>query len=167
MTTAVVSCGAVIVNDRGEIFVCHATGTARWDLPKGLADPGEDPRDAAVREAWEEAGLRLPADALADLGEFAYLPAKRLHLFGLRVAAGGIDIARCACRSFFPHHVTGRPTPEADAWAWKPLDDLASWCGKNMTRVLRSLDDGVVDSLPAVDRIEVDAAPLKPSGTAC
>jgi len=167
MTTAVVSCGAVIVNDRGEIFVCHATGTARWDLPKGLADSGEDPRDAAVREAWEEAGLRLPAGALADLGEFAYLSGKRLHLFGLRVATGGIDIARCACRSFFPHQATRRPTPEADAWAWKPLDDLASWCGKNMTKVLQSLDRGAVDSLPRVDRIEVDTPPLSPSGTAC
>lgn len=162
MTTPVVSCGVVLVDARQHVFACHTTGTARWDLPKGMADPGEDPREAAVREAWEEAGLRLPADALLDLGEFAYLPAKRLHLFGLRVATGGVDIAHCACRSFFPHHVTGRPTPEADAWTWQPLDDLASWCGKNMTKVLQSLDRGAIASLPAVQRIEVDPAPVTP-----
>jgi putative (di)nucleoside polyphosphate hydrolase len=167
MPAPVISCGVVLVNRRDEVFVCHTTGTARWDLPKGLADPAEDPRDAAVREAWEEAGLRLPADALLDLGEFAYLPAKRLHLFALRVASDGVDIARCTCRSFFPHHHTGRPTPEADAWTWKPLDDLASWCGKNMTKVLASLDRGVIATLPEVERVEVDVSPVTPPGKAC
>ncbi|HEX7639631.1 MAG TPA: NUDIX domain-containing protein, partial [Burkholderiaceae bacterium] len=49
------SCGVVIANERGQVFACRATGTRRWDLPKGLADPGEAPRAAAVREAWEEA----------------------------------------------------------------------------------------------------------------
>ncbi|MFL6627755.1 MAG: NUDIX hydrolase [Vitreoscilla sp.] len=160
MTTPVVSCGVVLVDGRDRVFACHATGTTRWDLPKGLADPGEDPRAAAVREAREEAGLLLPADALLDLGEFAYLPAKRLHLFALRVATGGVDLERCACCSFFPHRDTGQPTREADAWAWKPLDDLASWCGKNMTRVLQSLDRGRLAALPEVARVDVDPAPL-------
>ena len=107
MTAHTVSCGVVLANRRGDVFVCHTTGTARWDLPKGMADDGEAPRDAAVREAWEEAGLRLPAGALVDLGEFDYLPAKRLHLFALRVADDAIDVSRCRCRSFFPHHRTG------------------------------------------------------------
>ena len=162
MTTPTVSCGVVLVDGRGQVFVCHTTGTSRWDLPKGMADAGEAPRDAAVREAWEEAGLRLPADALLDLGEFAYLPAKRLHLFALRVATGGVDVERCACRSFFPHHHTGLPTPEADAWAWKPLDDLGSWCGKNMTKVLQSLARERLAALPELARVDVDATPLAP-----
>ena len=156
MTTHTVSCGVVLANGRGEIFVCHTTGMSRWDLPKGIADAGEHPRDAAVREAWEESGLRLPADALVDLGEFAYLPAKRLHLFALRVADEAVDISRCSCRSFFPHHRTGVDTPEADAWAWKPRADLASWCGRNMTRVLASIDWPAVDALPEVAHVEVD-----------
>ena len=161
MTPPVVSCGVVLLDERDHVFACHTTGTTRWDLPKGMAEPGEDPRDAAVREAWEEAGLRLPADALLDLGEFAYLPAKRLHLFALRVATDGVDIDRYACRSFFPHRHTGQPTPEADAWAWKPLDDLASWCGKNMTKVLQSLDRGRLAALAVVAPVEVDLAPVR------
>jgi putative (di)nucleoside polyphosphate hydrolase len=151
------SCGVVLLNARDELFACHATGTARWDLPKGLADPGEAPRDAAVREAFEECGLRLAAAPLADLGEFAYLPGKRLHLFALHVSDDAIDLARCSCRSFFPHHRTGAPTPEADAWAWKPRARL-DWCGKNMARVLGGLDWDAIRALPAVADVGVAAS---------
>ncbi|MFL6697481.1 MAG: NUDIX hydrolase [Vitreoscilla sp.] len=156
MATHVISCGVVLANRRGDIFVCHTTGTARWDLPKGLPDTDEAPRDAAVREAWEEAGLRLPAQRLVDLGVFDYLPAKRLHLFALRVADDAIDLSRCSCRSFFPHHRTGADTPETDAWAWQPRSDLSSWCGKNMSRVLRAIDWAAIDALPEVAHVQID-----------
>lgn len=156
MAARAVSCGVLLANERGDVFACHASGTSRWDLPKGLADAGEAPRDAAVREAWEEAGLRLPADRLVDLGEFDYLPAKRLHLFALHVADDAIELSRCRCRSFFAHHRTGLDTPEADAWAWQPRGDLSAWCGKNMARVLGGVDWAGIEALPVVSRVDVD-----------
>ena len=131
--TTVISCGVIVLNIRQELFVCHATGTARWDLPKGVADPGESPVEAAVREAWEETGLRLDQIVLDDLRVFDYLPGKQLHLFALRVAVDAFDITACRCRSTFPHRVTGQPTPEADGYAWKPLARLGNWCGKNLS----------------------------------
>jgi 8-oxo-dGTP pyrophosphatase MutT (NUDIX family) len=163
MAPRAVSCGVLLLNGRDEVFACHATGTARWDLPKGVADPGEAPRDAAVREAWEESGLRLPMERLCDLGAFDYLPAKRLHLFALRVADDAIELAECRCRSFFPHHRTGAATPETDAWGWKRHDQASAWSGKNMARVLASLDWPAIGALPEVARIEVD---VNSSGTA-
>jgi 8-oxo-dGTP pyrophosphatase MutT (NUDIX family) len=163
MVARAVTCGVVLLDGRDQVFACRATGTARWDLPKGMADADEAPRDAAVREAWEESGLRLAPSSLADLGEFDYLPAKRLHLFALRVADDAIDLRRCHCRSFFPHHRTGAATPEADAWAWKRRADIASWAGKNMARVLGSLDWPALRALPETARVEVD---VSPSGTA-
>ena len=156
MTAHTISCGVVLANRRGDVFVCHTTGTARWDLPKGMAEAGEAPRDAAVREAWEESGLRLVPASLADLGEFDYLPAKRLHLFALRVADDAIELSRCSCRSFFDHHRTGLSTPEADAWAWQPRASAAAWCGKNMTRVLGAIDWAAIDALPEVAHVDVD-----------
>ena len=154
--TRAVSCGVLLLDRRGRVFACHATGTPRWDLPKGVADPGESPRDAAVREAWEEAGLRLRPDDLVDLGEFDYIAAKRLHLFALRVADGAVDLSRCNCRSFFPHHRTAADTQEADAWSWKPHEQAGTWCGKNMARVLGSLDWAAIAALPEVATVDVD-----------
>ena len=159
-----VSCGVLLLNGRDEVFACHATGTPRWDLPKGVADPGEAPRDAAVREAWEESGLRLTADRLVDLGEFDYLPAKRLHLFALRVADDAIALASCSCRSFFAHHRTGASMPEADAWGWKPRADAPAWCGKNMVRVLGSLDWAAIRALPEQALVDVDVSPSETAG---
>jgi 8-oxo-dGTP pyrophosphatase MutT (NUDIX family) len=164
MAGRALSCGVLLLNRRGDVFACHATGTRRWDLPKGLADPGEAPRDAAVREAREEAGLRLPAERLVDLGTFDYLPAKRLHLFALRVADDAIDLAGCGCRSFFPHHRTGADTPEADAWAWKPRLDAPAWAGKNMVRVLASLDWAALQALPEVAHVPLDARASETGG---
>jgi len=155
----VVSCGVVLVNlDR--VFVCRATGTARWDLPKGTMDPGETPLETAVREAWEECGLRIEPGALHELGQFAYLPAKRLHLFALNVADNAFDPAACRCRTYFEHRITHRLMPEANAFAWQPLADLERWSGKGLARVLGGLDWTALRALPPVTRIDVDTAPV-------
>ena len=154
----VVSCGVVMLNARRELFVCHATGTPRWDLPKGVQDPGESALRTALREVWEETSLALEPQTLDDLGVFDYLPAKRLHLYALRVAVDAFPINECRCHTSFPHHATGVPTLEVDAYAWKPLDRLDSWCGKNMTRVLLALDWAHIEGLPEVAAVAVRSA---------
>lgn len=151
-----ISCGVVILNAEREIFACHATGTSRWDLPKGLAEEGETAVETAVRETWEETSLSLDPQTLLELGAFDYLPSKRLHLFALRVAPNAIDIESCRCHSTFAHHATGLPTLEVDANAWKPLNRIESWCGKNLTRVLLSVDWKRIELLP-----EVAAVPIR------
>lgn len=159
----IVSCGVVLLDRRRAIFTGRASGTQRWDLPKGVCEPGEEPCDAAVREAWEESGLCVLPETLHDLGEFPYLAGKHLHLFAARVADGAFDPRDCRCRSYYPHHRTGRPTPEADAFAWQPLADMALWCGKGMTKVLSRLPWDRIDRLPELAAIAVDTeSPLGP-----
>lgn len=47
-----------IRNERIEVALVTTSNGKRWIVPKGSIDEGERPRDAAIREAEEEAGLR-------------------------------------------------------------------------------------------------------------
>lgn len=130
------SCGVLLLNERDELFVAHATGSNYWDLPKGLADPGEAPRAAAVREAREETSVRLHAPLLLDLGPFDYLPHKRLHLFAAKTQKARLDPGGCVCTSFFWDRRTRRRLPEADGFAWIPLVRIPQYCAKSMAALL-------------------------------
>ncbi|HVL56497.1 MAG TPA: NUDIX hydrolase [Burkholderiaceae bacterium] len=134
------SCGVVVVGDAGQVLLCHATGARHWDIPKGLADPGETPRAAAIRELYEEAGVQAAPDELLELGEFDYRPGKRLHLFAIRRDPATLDPAACRCSSLFFHRGWRRQVPEVDAYRWVPADSLAQFCAPAMARVLTRLD---------------------------
>ena len=43
-----------------------------WELPAGLIDEGETPREAAARELKEELGFRVATDALRELGPWTF-----------------------------------------------------------------------------------------------
>jgi 8-oxo-dGTP pyrophosphatase MutT (NUDIX family) len=43
---------------RLEVALVTTSNGKRWSVPKGSIDDGERPRDAAIREAEEEAGLK-------------------------------------------------------------------------------------------------------------
>jgi putative (di)nucleoside polyphosphate hydrolase len=134
-----VSCGTLVINGRGQVLLCHVTNTARWDIPKGMLDPGETALEAAMRELREEAGVVFAAPRFEDLGRFDYRPDKRLHLF--RVLAQGElgDLSALHCSSFFPHPETGKPTPETDGFRWAGRDELARRCWPRMGQLLGKL----------------------------
>lgn len=41
-----------------EICLIRNKGRKKWKIPKGFVDPGESVEQAALKEAWEEAGLK-------------------------------------------------------------------------------------------------------------
>jgi 8-oxo-dGTP pyrophosphatase MutT (NUDIX family) len=49
--------GAIPVRN-GLICLITSRSRRKWIFPKGMIDPGFTPREIAVQEAWEEAGLR-------------------------------------------------------------------------------------------------------------
>src|SRR4029079_12564676 len=49
--------GGVVLLD-GRIALVHRPRYDDWSLPKGKLDPGESFEDAALREVWEETGVR-------------------------------------------------------------------------------------------------------------
>jgi len=133
MAPTTTSCGVLLLNPQRELLLCHATGAAHWDIPKGLGEPGETPRETAVRETFEETCLRLEPDDLLDLGCLAYRPGKDLHLFA--TLSERIDLSACVCTTQFRDR-RGRLVPEADAFEWTPFEHVPQRCAKNMTKVL-------------------------------
>jgi len=63
-----------IVESEGQIkIVLVSTIKGNWTLPKGVIDPGDSPQEAAIREAWEEAGI----EGEMDSHEFARFQQKK------------------------------------------------------------------------------------------
>ena len=127
------SCGILVLDSRGELLLCRATGTFRWDIPKGGSEPGESPLQTALRETAEECGLQFAADDLLELGRFAYRPAKDLHLYA--TLADGIDAAACHCTSRFTD-LWGRRRPEMDAFEWTAFERVPRRCARRMAALL-------------------------------
>lgn len=134
------SCGTLIINKRGEILLCHVTGTHHWDIPKGLQDPGESTLQAAVRELREETGLAFDERLFEEIGDFDYRPDKRLHLYKLKAPDDFDSLGHLNCSSHFPHHLTGEPTPEVDGFCWATREQVRTMCWPRMAQRLLALD---------------------------
>ncbi len=80
-------------NQRGEVLLCELTYKKDWDLPGGVVDPRESPRECVAREIAEELDIDVHPSALLAVN---WLPPYRgwddavLFLFDL----GTIDAAK-------------------------------------------------------------------------
>lgn len=69
-----------------EIAIVYVKPKLRWQLPKGIVDPGESPQRTAVREVREEAGIETELIKLIETIEYWYRSVKygkpvRYHKF--------------------------------------------------------------------------------------
>jgi putative (di)nucleoside polyphosphate hydrolase len=126
--------GAALFDRRGKVLIArradlpHAEALAgAWQLPQGGMDPGEDPRQAVMRELREEIGTDrariigehpawltydLPPDLVGRALGGRYR-GQRQRWFALRFLGEDADI-----------RLDLDPHPEFDAWRWAELAEL-------------------------------------------
>ena len=56
-----------VFDDRGRLLLLEQAETGHWSTPGGAIELGETPADAALREMWEETGLRVELVALVGV----------------------------------------------------------------------------------------------------
>jgi 8-oxo-dGTP diphosphatase len=100
----VLAAGGLVLRD-GRVAVVHRPRYDDWSLPKGKLDKGEDFEEAALREVWEETGLRCRIDSA--LGDTSYTDrkdrAKLVRYYRMTPEGGGFE-----------------PNDEVDELRWLP-----------------------------------------------
>jgi len=59
------SAALILENSAEQVLVVKANYKPYWTFPGGIIDPNETPKEAAVREAYEEVGLKIPINELS------------------------------------------------------------------------------------------------------
>lgn len=120
-----------------------------WGIPKGLLEPGEDEREAALREFAEEIGTPAPAVDYRRLGEFRQPSGKVVVAFA---AEADFTVAEVRSNTFALEWPRGsgvvREYPEIDDARWFPLAEAREVI--------------VAGQLPMLAALEV--APASPAG---
>jgi putative (di)nucleoside polyphosphate hydrolase len=147
--------GVMLVNGEGRVFVGRRLDTPNaWQMPQGGIDPGETPRDAALRELGEEIGtaaaeivaetkgwLRydLPPELVGKVWKGKYRGQEQKWVMARFTGADrDIDLAT--------EH------PEFDAWQWVEPDDLVGL----IVPFKRPIYEAVVaEFLPAITAIRM------------
>ncbi|MFV0297375.1 MAG: RNA pyrophosphohydrolase [Hyphomicrobiaceae bacterium] len=127
--------GVMVLNRNGQVWIGRRADKPNkemaggwWQMPQGGIDEGEEPRDAALRELYEETGIRSATIVAESRHWHAYdLPA---HLVG-RIWGGRY---RGQTQRWFAVMFTGDDAEinlapdghdaEFDQWRWAPVSDL-------------------------------------------
>lgn len=124
--------GVMLVNEDGRVFVGQRidNDTPAWQMPQGGVDEGEDPRDAALRELWEETGVL--ADLVTIEAETAsWIPYDLPHDIVPRIWKGryrGQEQKWFLLRFHGADDQVNIATdhPEFSEWCWLSPDDLVA-----------------------------------------
>jgi 8-oxo-dGTP diphosphatase len=116
----VLAAGGIVLRD-GTIAVVHRPKYDDWSLPKGKLDEGEDFERAALREVWEETGLRCRLGR--ELGDATYKDNKDRDKL---------------VRYFEMHPEEGEfaPNDEVDELRWVPVGDAPALLSYEFDREL-------------------------------
>jgi 8-oxo-dGTP pyrophosphatase MutT (NUDIX family) len=126
---------AVVIRDQ-QVLLIQRSDNQAWTAVTGIVEPGENPADCAVREVFEESGVRAVARRLAWV-----------HVTRPMVHANG-DHAQYLDHVFRMDWVGGEPFPADDESLqarWFDLADMPEM-SDNMCRRIELARGGTLDS---------------------
>lgn len=139
------SAGIMFFTKDHRLFMARMTGikrkdgTSRWDIPKGHVEPGESPKEAAIRECQEETGFTdFNPEALYDLGEHEYARNKNIHLFSYMRFVDIESFRNCKCTAYHTFE-DGTTIPEMDAFACIKPEMWKHVMGPSLYRIMQKL----------------------------
>lgn len=104
----VVRCALITCyNGQGQLLMGKRNDNERYTLPGGHIEEGESPHDAAVRELYEETGLR--SQSLSFLKEYALTNGTELYCFSAYVTG--------------EPHSKNDPDDEVSEWEWIDVEE--------------------------------------------
>jgi 8-oxo-dGTP pyrophosphatase MutT (NUDIX family) len=116
----VLAAGGLVLRE-DHVAVVHRPRYDDWSFPKGKLDEGEDFQEAALREVWEETGMRCSLGR--ELGEATYTDhkdrAKLVRYFEMRPESGEFT-----------------PNDEVDELRWIPVADACDLLSYEFDREL-------------------------------
>ena len=114
--------GAIVGNDDGELLLMQRADSGIWLYPTGWADVGYSPAEVAVKEVWEETGIRSEVVRLLGVYDGMRLGFTKIPLystvFHLRAIGGELKAHPLECRDvgFFTQDSLPEPLVGADRW---------------------------------------------------
>ncbi len=114
------TCGIFLISKERKLLIGQIYNQKRWSIPKGKNEIGEDYLDAALRELYEEANVKLEKShyTFHEIPEIRYKHQNKiLHSFYV-TNLNETDFKDLKCNSFTKHGI-----PELVNHQWVSLKD--------------------------------------------
>ena len=131
------TCGIFIVDCNNKFLVGHPTGIYKpfcWSIPKGEPDPGETRLQTAVREVFEETGIKIDPKKVQFLWSSEYATGRKvLHAYIVKIDDDGEDL-NPHCDSLFMNK-EGKLIPEIDDFKWVTVEEAEKICHEAQIKI--------------------------------
>ncbi len=134
-----IGAGIVALDDQMRVLLVEPTYQSIWEVPGGLVELGEPPREAVARECREELGMDVVVGRLLVMD---WVPPRRLPDDGLMLlyAAGPIDTSQIIL-----------PPEELKSWLWcdseMMQERLSDFMFRRLEAALEAIFKGTVAEL--------------------